>query len=77
MDALYNSSIQQDMRVSFSVKQNGNRVEIYGGSQTIFFEVEGASLPPLHDFSFAVWTSCPLPCATGSTSRSMALWIQL
>jgi hypothetical protein len=51
--------------MAFRVKQNGNRVEICGGPQTIFFEVEGASLPPLHDFSFAVWTLLPVATRDG------------
>ena len=37
--------------MSFSVKQNGNRVEIYGGSQTIFLKLKGRVCHPLHDFS--------------------------
>lgn len=51
--------------MAFRVKQNGNRVEICGGSQTIFFEVEEVSLPPLHDFSFAVWSLLPVAMRDG------------
>jgi hypothetical protein len=53
------------MRMEFRVKQNGKCVEIHGGPQVIFFEVEGARLPPLHDFSFAVWTLLPVAMRDG------------
>ena len=39
----------------FRVKQDGNHVELHGARETIFYEVQGTTLPPLTDFSFAVW----------------------
>ena len=39
----------------FQVKQDGNHVELHGARETIFYEVQGTTLPPLTDFSFAVW----------------------
>ncbi len=47
--------------VSFDVSQDGNRVEVKGDGIDFFFDVEGVSLPPQADPSFAVWAL--LPCA--------------
>jgi hypothetical protein len=47
--------------VLFNLSQDGNRIDLKGDGLELFFEVEGANLPPNADPSFAVWAL--LPCA--------------
>jgi hypothetical protein len=39
----------------FRVRQHGNRVELHGGSEVIWYEAAGIDLPPLTDHGFAIW----------------------
>jgi hypothetical protein len=43
-----------------SISQDGNRLELSYADQRIWIEVEGIEVPPLRDFSFAVWMLLPL-----------------
>jgi len=43
----------------FQVVQTGNRVELAGWEEPIFYEVSGVDLPPLTNYAFAVWHILP------------------
>lgn len=43
-----------------SISQDGNRLELSYADKHIWIEVEGIELPPLRDFSFAVWMLLPI-----------------
>ncbi len=47
----------------FYVLQTGNRVELEGWSEPIFYEVRGIDLPPLSNHAFAVWHILPMALA--------------
>lgn len=49
----------------FSVHQRGNRVELRGGAETIWYEVGGTSLPELTDHGFAIWHLLPTAIREG------------
>lgn len=39
----------------FHVRQEGNRLELHGGAEVIWYEAAGIGLPPLTDHGFAIW----------------------
>jgi hypothetical protein len=45
--------------ITFQVAQDGNEISIQGGGIDIYFAVEGVTLPPRADASFAVWALLP------------------
>lgn len=49
----------------FVVRQSGNRVELLGGRETIWYEVSGERLPELTDHSFAIWHLLPTAIREG------------
>lgn len=49
----------------FMVRQSGNRVELLGGRETIWYEVAGERLPELTDHSFAIWHLLPTAIREG------------
>jgi hypothetical protein len=49
----------------FMVRQSGNRVELLGGRETVWYEVSGERLPELTDHSFAIWHLLPTAIREG------------
>ena len=47
-------SIVRDTIV-LGVRQNGNRLDVVGGPQDLFYEIEGLDLPPIENWGFCVW----------------------
>ncbi len=55
--------------VAFDVTQDGNRIDIHSDGLDAFFAVEGISLPPNADSSFAIWGLLPLAMGEGFDLR--------
>ncbi len=49
----------------FFVRQSGNRIELHGGREVVWYEVAGLSMPELTDHSFAIWHLLPTAIREG------------